>query len=597
MGNFYWDGQNSIFDSLVSQLPNGKVYFKENNIIPAIEQVTFSEQFIQSFPMVCKNNTAGLDVGGETLVLNISGVIYSVTFTTTTGGTDIINQINAVVPIASITSVSTPYGVEQRIQLHYINHIITIIGGTALVDLGYTTGENGIVGTKVSIYVNDILNDIVEVLPGNNSIYYKFKPPFGRFTMKTVIQGSIYKNQDFISLNIFMFLNVLSMTYQVSYEAIFNMFGNIWDKYLQNDWLYNKIGWYYDFDMPYGWNIDDYRRIIVGQQTNIPPIPINGTYSLNWCFMNSMTYQSILELVRAFTGTHPIIETYRDTDGWLVQDDSITQIWNLPSMGGDLLDYYVMDYTVGTVDGTSGYNVSGKTLNLTVNGIFYSIVFTDPDPIPMATILTTINSIVPGNIATSVNGNYYIDPASTVYTNPIFLKLGTVSPPVGWGEIEGQLIIDASSDCLSDFGLSSGEVGIVVVNGDNEVATLYDEAFHNNKINLRIKQASYRITETVTRSTIPSGLDQLRHKYIITTPTIPLIHDFIITSLDGTVTYTMGVDYTVVETNDISYINWISVMPDANYLCTYNYFMKDEIEPLCEKIKPAYLKINYYYSE
>jgi hypothetical protein len=49
MGNFYFDGKNTILETLISKLPDGKIYNKDNNIIPFINELTFVE-FYNSFP-------------------------------------------------------------------------------------------------------------------------------------------------------------------------------------------------------------------------------------------------------------------------------------------------------------------------------------------------------------------------------------------------------------------------------------------------------------------------------------------------------------------------------------------------------------------
>ena len=45
MGFFAFSGKNIIYEDLISKLPDGKIYFKEQNIIPFIDNVTFVENF------------------------------------------------------------------------------------------------------------------------------------------------------------------------------------------------------------------------------------------------------------------------------------------------------------------------------------------------------------------------------------------------------------------------------------------------------------------------------------------------------------------------------------------------------------------------
>src|SRR5271157_862187 len=218
MGQIIFDGKNRVFLDLQSQLPLGKTYQVDNNVIPAVNEVVFIEQF----------------------------------------------------PV------------------------------------------NYIIGTQVQIFINDTYMVTKQILQ-NNNIYYKFTPPYDKFQLKTKINGQIYRDQEFIATDVFMFLNILALTYNNDYVAISQMFGNLFNQYLQDDWLYNKVGWYFNFPLPDGWNIADYRRIIEGTFDS------NGnaiTTPIIWDFMNAMTYWALNNLVISFTGIAPLIQTYRDVDGW-----------------------------------------------------------------------------------------------------------------------------------------------------------------------------------------------------------------------------------------------------------------------------------------
>ncbi len=185
------------------------------------------------------------------------------------------------------------------------------------------------INTPVKFYVNDQLVSERVTLPTQN-IYVKIKPPYKKFTIKTVIDNETYREETYYSLNLFAFFTVLSKVMNYDYRQIFNLFGNIWNIYLQDDEVYSKLGWYYNFGKPYGWTAADYRQVLVGDTPGTPPFSNPLRYkSMNEIFLNAMTIDAIKQVVRNFTHIEPDIISYRDIDGWLLPNDQNVDMYTL----------------------------------------------------------------------------------------------------------------------------------------------------------------------------------------------------------------------------------------------------------------------------
>jgi len=574
MGFFAFDGNNSIFDDLVAQLPNGLVYFKERNIIPAVEIVTYVEQFPSSYS----------------------------------------------------------------------------------------------VGTDVDIYINDKFYETKKILP-THALYLKIKPPYGKFTVRTEIDGEPYREEVYYSTNSFLFLNVLSLEYNYDYVELFKMFGNVWDKYLQDDMLFNKIGWFYGFGKPYGWDLADYRRILIGSSTN---------EQINHLFVNSMTYWSLKELVKSFTGVYPDIFSYRDENGWVIPETwyppfvSTAQLplyWNFK-------DFYLWDTRVitGTEDVATGVDLNGLTFSFQIETTIIDMTFTTT-----ATIGDIVNQI---NIAygSVVAANASTHPYAPQPGHVMLIADGTLGAPAG-----GVIIIKGGTALpLLGFLTTSDDD---FIDDDFDIITLYDENFYGNKIDLRVKEGSKEIQVVKTRSS--DVRDFMVHKDLINTITHPILISGYVEGTDfnlveyptagsnvwaiewlsppinmiGTVdgasgfnitgkTLIIDVDNEQVEikfsgTDPISIADVVSQINNFftgspasievsgpsqyvrfdgyaikivggtgetilgftggqqvgvplagdQYIVIYSYFIKEELIPLCEQNKPAFIKINYYFLE
>ena len=566
LGFFTFNGHNSVYQDLIAQLPNGTVYLKQDNAVPFAMQVTFTELFPDS-------------------------ITYPV-------------------------------------------------------------------GTNVDIYVNNTFSITVKVLP-DKAIYYDIPTPYGRFNVKTVVNGKTYSDDPFYSFNMLSFLVALSKTYDYDYIQIFNIFGNIYDPYLQNDMLYNKIGWNYDFGLPSGWSIDEYGYILRGALGTTTNEFGGNNYPINWLFVNSMTYWSMRELILSFTGQYPTIYTYRDENGWILVDDAVVQNPNFKNY------YLVEDWNFTGVNNMAGADLNGYNLVIQIDATEYTINFTTTTG--GASIVSQINAIVTstGFLASVVTSgsNEYVKLHQSAVVSEMVIKGGSAVAPLGLSVLQFQ---------QDDF-----------VDTDSDIITLWDERYLWNKIDLIINNGSKLITETVTKSNIDK--DKLRHKNVIDTP----LHTL---SISG---YVKGVDYTLIEYPALSteyYINWLNPnvyvqgtanvvgvnlagktlvmnvnnvninmtfnttttasdivnqiafkfggtiasvvvvgavnyirldgwsiriiggtalpylgftvgqkvgIPQKNeqYVVIYSYFIKEEIEPLINLNKPAYLRINLFYNE
>ena len=420
---FAFDGKNSIYQDLISQLPEGKVYFKEDNIMPYADVVTLVEQFDTN--------------------------VYPV-------------------------------------------------------------------GTPVNIYINNVLHGVANINT-SKSIYYKMKTPYGKFKVKLVVNSEPYAEGVFYALNILTFFNALSKTYNYDYFELFKMFGNIWDKHLQDDMLYSKIGWFYDFPLPYGWTVEDYRKILIGS---------TNTTQINHLFLNAMTYWSMSELIKAFTGETPLIFSYRDEQGWILGDDTIpinTRFKNY---------YLVKEWTYLGAGDIAGFDMDGYQLILQLDGTEYTVNFTT----------TTGGTDIALQINTAIVVSGFIATVETVGSSE-YIKLSYDFPT-------GQVMIIKNCSAIEPLGFSIYHFQQdEFVDSANDIITIYDETLLWNAIDIVVRNGTKTITETVTRS--ESSQDKLRHKYVIDTPSHPL-------SITG---YTPSVDYELIEDpigSNEYYINWLT---------------------------------------
>jgi hypothetical protein len=459
------------------------------------------------------------------------------------------------------------------------------------------------VGTDVDIYINDKKYITTKILP-TSSIYLILNPPYGNFKLKTIINSVTYKEEQYISTNIFAFFMILSQMFTIDYRTLFNIFGNIYDKYLQNDMLFSKIGWFYDFSIPSGWTLEEYRKILTGYD-------INGVLSyepINKIFLNALTEYSVNELCRSFTGTYPLIESERDNNGWIIIDDTLPSSASVYWLGEGLDNYYLCDGITGNRNIKSGIDLDTLTLNMTIKEVDVNVTFTTTatssdivNQINSEISSTSLGSTVVAEIRTYPPYDYI--PTTTDLKEYIHFN-NTLETGEGLFE-EGDFIIN-SGTALTLLGLEIGEWGIEQDGIDTDkIITLYDDQYHYNKIKIIIKQSSHLITENITKGPnvglVIGEMDKIKHKYVIGTSTLDPSHDFPTTITVDAVVYNIGVDYELYTDDDINYyINWIGATPpDANepYVINYYYIMKEEIEPLLNKVIPPYLLVEYEYEE
>jgi len=172
--------------------------------------------------------------------------------------------------------------------------------------------------TNVDIYIDGKLATTKKILP-DKSIYYKFKPPYGKFRIQTYINNNLITDEYFISLNYVAFFLVLAKELNYDDIEIFKMFGNLYFDYLQYELIYKKWGWFFDFEQG-SFKSVDYRRIILGDLTNCLGVVRS--------FMNAALEYGLKQLVKSFTMQEPIICYYREFDGWILRD---TDIYPKPS--------------------------------------------------------------------------------------------------------------------------------------------------------------------------------------------------------------------------------------------------------------------------
>lgn len=511
MGQFIFNGKSSIFSDLALQLPLGKSYMKEANIIPYT------------------NNTA--------------------------------------------------YNSEG--YLRYIEN--------------FTSGEYP-EGTNVQIFINDQIYKTVQI--HSQSIYCVMNPPGqGNFKFKTVINGKIYRQEQYIATNIFLYFMVLAQTYTPDYNRVYSIFSNLYDKYLLDAQLYPKIGWFYDFGMPTNWETQDYRSILTGYDSN----GNKNNASMNEMFLNAMTVWCIKELCIAFTGVAPTIESARDENGWIMIDDTLLSSGNIYYPYDS---YWLTDGITGSRD-ISGLNLNGLTLNLLIYGIPANITFTSTrSPTDILNQINNSLSAITGignNVTASIKTYTYNYISGTTLSQHLHFN-NNLNTSDGTFFENDFIVTDGTA--LIQLGLETGEWGIV--NGINEIIELDDEQYYNNNITLTINKGIHEIQEEqITKRYTPNPItypikDLISHKYVLDTVGHPF--PATITDSNNINTYVKGTDYNLYTdtiTNNC-YVNWISSnipLQNATYQITYYYYIKDEITQLVEMLKPATLKITYIFDE
>lgn len=304
MGFFAFDGNNIIYTDMIQTLPDGKVYFKEKNIIPYIDSVTFVENF-------------------------------------------------------GAASVIPP-------------------------------------GTNVEVYVDDVLYQVKQTIlnAGNSFIYSEMKPPYGKFTVKTVINGKVFNEQIFYAINIFAFYVIIAKTYNYDYTELFKLFGNLFYNTTQNSILEDMYGWYFYFKQ--GTMLTaDYRRALVGDTTNYL-----GTVR---SFVNhAITQFGLVELIKSFVGVAPLIYAYREFDGFYIREAGLPPTG--PNIAWQLPRYWMVNFV--RVDGTANLttvDVSGLTLELKINNCQMIHTFA-PSTVGTAAIISDLKKTFKGFVIQ--NGNY-----------------------------------------------------------------------------------------------------------------------------------------------------------------------------------------------
>jgi hypothetical protein len=246
------------------------------------------------------------------------------------------------------------------------------------------------IGTSVQLYLNNSLIT-TQNTDNNNLISHHISPPLGKFNITTMIAGQVITNQEFLSMNLLLFFLITSKALNVDNTSIFQMFANLYYDTLDDSLLYNKVGWYFNFQQG-NLDIDDYRRMTVGDSTNY--------LGLIRSFMYATTIMGLSELVYSFTEVYPTIYTYRDFIGNLMIDTTIKQNWN------NYVYFYLDGTTItGSVDITSTI-MNNETFVIQVDNILNTIQFaTESTP---TTIVNKINSIFPGiaNVITIGSTNY-----------------------------------------------------------------------------------------------------------------------------------------------------------------------------------------------
>lgn len=265
MGFFAFPGNNIIYSDMLSKLPDGSVYFKDKNIIPYMEQVTYVEIF-NEYP----------------------------------------------------------------------------------------------IGTAVDVYINDRLHFQTETL-SDRSIYIKFKTPYGRFKLKTVIAGSPYREEVYYAINLLAFCVIIARTYEYDYISILQMFGNLYAPTTQDELIEKKYGWIFDFIRSMI-STDKYRQDLVGDLTTHL-----GAFR---AFFDATLEYALSELIKSFSGSAPIITNYRLFEGYIGRELSYPY-WTkrFPKF------WFVNQYELIGITNLSGLDVSAWTETFKINGYQQSVIF------------------------------------------------------------------------------------------------------------------------------------------------------------------------------------------------------------------------------
>lgn len=331
------------------------------------------------------------------------------------------------------------------------------------------------INTSVQFYLNNSLIT-TQNTDNNHMIFHHIIPPLGRFNITTKIAGVIITNQDFLSMNLLIFFLITSKALNIDNASIFQMFANLYYDTLEDNLLYNKIGWYFDFQQG-NLDISDYRRMTAGDSTHY--------LGLIRSFMYATTIKGLSELVYSFTKFYPTIYTYRDFIGNLMINTAIRQNWNN-------YKYFYLDGTTitGSVDITSTI-MNNETFTVQVDNILKTIQFTT-ESTPTA-IINTINTSFPGiaDIITIGSLNY--------------LKLYSVTA----------LIHIISGNALSKFGFIISQGDDIEKGNSNfpnaKRITYMDKTFVLNTIRVLIQgwnfdSATQTQFENMIRLILPLGL-------------------------------------------------------------------------------------------
>jgi hypothetical protein len=137
----------------------------------------------------------------------------------------------------------------------------------------------------------------------------------------------IHSSDNYFACNYAAFLLLAAREFDLQYQQVYQMFSNIYYAALEDSELYNKWGWFFDFQNP-GVTTAEYKRMIVGDP--------NDFLGITRSFMHNCTLKGLTEFIRSFTGRYALVDTYRDFIGWIGRDKNKAQIWNHAVYWGDL---------------------------------------------------------------------------------------------------------------------------------------------------------------------------------------------------------------------------------------------------------------------
>jgi len=284
------------------------------------------------------------------------------------------------------------------------------------------------VGTNVDVYVNNQLHMQTQV-KDDKSIYVEMKVPVKKvieeingqivetitgttFNIVTKIAGQKVTDENFISLNLFAFFVIFAKTFNYDYIETFKLFGNLYFASTQNELLYDKFGWYFDFARN---NLDyeTYRQIVAGKE---------NIYGLQKSFVYATTIKGLMEFVKSFTGSYPAIFSYKDYIGNFMKDTAVVQIWKKAR-------YFMKDgFDITCLIDTTSLNLNGTTMTLQVGTTRDTINFTATGS---ANIVNEINAVFTDLASVVVSGVYEYIKLSTAY-DAIHILGGTAIELLGF---------------------------------------------------------------------------------------------------------------------------------------------------------------------